>query len=510
MKMVRIAEPRLEFAFGQAVEDPRDGLTLFGPYDRATGAAYGIKSGVIGTPTGIARFKNWVKSIQQPIGISDAERFRPPFPGFEAVFQIPWSPEPTFEIAVDETDLKRRIRLDDKYKRIFETADLFASKLLDAKSSEDAKPDLWFVVIPDEVHRLCRPESVVPKLERVAATGRMSSAEAKTLIYQKPLFAEWDDDAEAYHYEPDFRRQLKGRLLWDGILTQIIRESTIAPFDFLDAFGRPIRHLGQRTAEVAWNLCSAAYYKVGARPWKLANIRPGVCYRVCYLGMVYKNDDKSANPSAACCAAQMFLDSGDGVVFKGRVGPWYTGKRGHYHLSAAAAEEILGKALADYSNKRGKLPDEIFIHGRTHFNDDEWSGFEKAVGTTTKVIGVIIRRSDDFRLFRRDGNLPILRGLAVVNSERHAFLASNGFVPRLQTYYGSEVPVPLSIEIQRGEADIEVVLGDILGLTKLNYNSCRYADGMPVTLKFADDVGEILTSGPQQRRDPPLPFRHYI
>jgi hypothetical protein len=126
------------------------------------------------------------------------------------------------------------------------------------------------------------------------------------------------------------------------------------------------------------------------------------------------------------------------------------------------------------------------------------------------VVGVTIRRSDDFRLFRRDGNLPILRGLAVVNSERHAFLASNGFVPRLQTYYGSEVPVPLSIEIQRGEADIEVVLGDILGLTKLNYNSCRHADGMPVTLKFADDVWEILTSGPQQQKDPPLPFRHYI
>jgi hypothetical protein len=296
----------------------------------------------------------------------------------------------------------------------------------------------------------------------------------------------------------------KGRLLWDGIHTQIIKESTIAPFDFLDAFGRPIRHLGQRTAEVAWNLCSAAYYKVGARPWKLANIRPGVCY----LGMVYKNDDKSANPSAACCAAQMFLDSGDGAVFKGRVGPWYTGKRGHYHLSSAAAEEILSKDSLTIPRNEG-------TRQMRYLSTDEhtsmmWSGFEKAAGVTTKVVGVTIRRSDDFRLFRRDGNLPILRGLSVVNSERRAFLASNGFVPRLQTYYGSEVPVPLSIKIQRGEADIEVVLGDILGLTKLNYNSCRHADGMPVTLKFADDVGEILTSRPQQHKNPPLPFRHYI
>ncbi len=506
MRMVRIAEPRLEFAHDQAVEDPRDGLTLFGPYDRATGASYGIRAGVIGTPSGIIRFKKWVKHLQTPVGIADAQRFRPPFPGFEAAFQIPWSPQPTLEIAIDEGDLRRRITLDDKHKRIFETVDIFSAKLLDAKTTEEAKPDLWCVVIPDELHQLCRPESIVPAIERIAASGRMKPAEAKTFLHQRALFADWEEDAEAYHYDPDFRRQLKGRLLWDGVLTQIIKESTLAPFDFLNAFGKPIRNLGQRTAEVAWNLSSAIYYKAGARPWKLANVRPGVCY----IGLVYKNDDKNSDPSAACCAAQMFLDSGDGVVFKGRVGPWYTGKRGHYHLSAQAAEEILSKAIKDYTAKRGTPPEEVFIHARTQFNDDEWNGFVKAAGVSTNIVGVTIRRSDDFRLFRRDSNLPILRGLALITGEKHAFLATNGFVPRLQTYYGSEVPVPLSINIHRGVADIEVVLRDILGLTKLNYNSCRHSDGIPVTLKFADAVGEILTSGPPRDQDPPLPFRHYI
>jgi len=85
-------------------------------------------------------------------------------------------------------------------------------------------------------------------------------------------------------------------------------------------------------------MASAAYYKAGSRPWKLAGVRPGVCY----LGLVFKNDEKNVDQSAACCAAQMFLDSGDGVVFKGRVGPWYTGKRGRYQLKFAdAVGEIL-------------------------------------------------------------------------------------------------------------------------------------------------------------------------
>ena len=33
---------------------------------------------------------------------------------------------------------------------------------------------------------------------------------------------------------------------------------------------------------------------------------------------------------------------------------------------------------------------------------------------------------------------------------------------------------------------------DILGLTKLNYNSSKMGDAMPVTIGFSGQVGEIL------------------
>jgi hypothetical protein len=49
-----------------------------------------------------------------------------------------------------------------------------------------------------------------------------------------------------------------------------------------------------------------------------------------------------------------------------------------------------------------------------------------------------------------------------------------------------EVPKPLLIDVCRGEVDIEVVLNDIMALTKLNYNACRFSDGDPVTIRFAD------------------------
>lgn len=90
---------------------------------------------------------------------------------------------------------------------------------------------------------------------------------------------------------------------------------------------------------------------------------------------------------------------------------------------------------------------------------------------------------------------------ANIRSERSAHLWTRGWTPRIQTYPGREVP--------KGEADINIVLKDILALTKLNYNTCIFGDGMPITLKFADAVGEILTAGPI-KDVPPLPFGHYI
>ena len=67
------------------------------------------------------------------------------------------------------------------------------------------------------------------------------------------------------------------------------------------------------------------FYKSGAKPWKTPWARDGVCY----VGIAYKlSEDKRT----ACCAAQMFLDSGDGVVFVGDFGPWYSAERHEFHL----------------------------------------------------------------------------------------------------------------------------------------------------------------------------------
>jgi hypothetical protein len=151
----------------------------------------------------------------------------------------------------------------------------------------------------------------------------------------------------------------------------------------------------------------------------------------------------------------------------------------------------------------------MFIHGRVRFNDTEWKGFESATDKKTRLVGVRIHDRGHLKIFP-NCEYPILRGTAHLQSNWQAYLWTVGFVPRLQTYLGKEVPNPLFVEVCRGRASIRQVLRDILGLTKLNYNACQYGDGDPVTLKFADAVGEILTAGPITPSTYPLPFKYYI
>ena len=127
------------------------------------------------------------------------------------------------------------------------------------------------------------------------------------------------------------------------------------------------------------------------------------------------------------------------------------------------------------------------------------------------LVGVTIKDEKVFKLYR-DKDFPILRGSFYVKNRNNAYLWTKGFIPRIQQPLGMETPNPLTIKLVRGKGNIkiETVCSDILALTKLNYNTCKYGDGLPVTLKFANVIGEILTAGKIDDLRPALPFRYYI
>lgn len=130
----------------------------------------------------------------------------------------------------------------------------------------------------------------------------------------------------------------------------------------------------------------------------------------------------------------------------------------------------------------------------------------------TNLVGVRIRSTDGETKLFRDGDYPVLRGTALMLDDRNAYLWTNGYVPQLDTYIGAETPNPLFISALRSKREMpkmQTILADIMGLTKINYNSCNYNDGLPVTVRFAKMVGDVLTMGSAKGAEK-QPFKFYV
>lgn len=503
-RSLHIDEPRLTFGHDQTAEHPKDGLFLFGPVMSGQNPAR-MDVGVIATPAGLEKYSKWVASIERFIDVpppspdrkrNDANTFV--WPGFEAVYGAAWPSKPFATCMVDAAELSRRILGADRHQAIYSAVALYEEALRKYLREEEARPQLWFAVVPDEVYKYGRPKSIVPVKLRTPGTRKLGVKAARSILTKGSMFQEEMEAATVYEYELNFHNQLKARLMDAGQVIQVAKEITLDP----------PRDQGktrmQDRATIAWNLSTTSFYKVGARPWRLTDLREGVCY----VGLVFKRIDRPSGRDNACCGAQMFLGSGDGLVFRGAVGPWYSETEGAFHLDQDQAARLMQMIVRAYKENHGAPPAELFVHGKTSFDANEWAGFASSVPSTTKLVGVQIRDNADIKAFRYGAN-AVLRGTAVIISESSGYLWTRGYVPRLRTYPGREVPNPLTVDIRRGSANIEQVMRDLMSLTKLNFNAAEYCDGLPVTLRFADLVGEILTAGPITEQAP-LPFKFYI
>jgi hypothetical protein len=499
-KAIIFPEPKIEFRYGQSLEDPHQGLSLFGAYDVDSSThPKNINYGLLGTKGGIKKFKEFTKCIAEPV-ISDSNRnIWPTYPGFDVAFGCEWPLNPSWIYSIDEQSLISAIQNYDPNIRAREVVDLYL-KGIEIVSKRDEEFDVLICVVPDEVWKSCRPKSFRPP----ESHGPRPHRKKKMGTYmrttgQMSLSDKWKPDD--FRLSTDFRRQIKARSMQYGMPIQLLRESTLELSNEADFDRRGLTALSDR----AWNLSTALYYKAGGKPWKLSTAREGVCY----IGISFRLTKQKTGSKTACCAAQMFLDSGDGIVFLGEEGPWYSPEEHQFHLTREAAKRLLEGVLKTYQDQRGKNLKEIFLHSRSAISEEEFSGYLDACPKNAKVVGINVRSDIGGPKLFRAGKMPVLRGTFVKWNDDFGYLWASGFKPALGTYDGFNVPNPLKIQVQYGDASIEDVAKDIFGLTKLNYNACKLGNSEPVTIKFSDAVGEILVSNPAVKQGSPN-FKYYI
>ncbi len=510
-------EPKLEFGFNQESEDPREGLMLFGPTDFERNPKV-MRIGVVGAPEGIELFTKWCKKFKARTdsGTDEENNRLVPFPGFDATFGSEWPEAPVAARAIPRTDLLNAIRITERHQAVAKAVGLFVDEIYKASHNDDVDVDIWFVVVPEELFVLGRPNSRVPKEMARKPDSVFTKRIASRFSKETPSLFEQDNEiARIFDYHADFHHQLKNRLLELREVTQIFRESSIIPslndnapeedepFNDDDTVEGGKRRM-QGPLDVNWNIGTTCFFKAGGRPWKVTTARPGVCY----VGLIFKQDLRKGGNNH-CCGAQLFLESGEGIVFKGALGPWYSKDNKQFHLSKSEAKRLIEMALGAYLDEHDIYPAELFIHGRTRFNKDELEGFHEAAPHGTDITGVRITRTSEVKLFTA-GDLPVNRGTALLISRRLGYIWTSGYVDHLKTYQGRETPNPLRVEICGDtNSDLKTVLRDVMTLTKMNFNSSVFADGFPVSMRFADAIGNVLMAT-QDREIPPLPFRHYI
>lgn len=511
-----IEEPTLMFGNNQITSDPRDGLILFGPYEKFRKGS--VLAGVIGTKQGLKFYKKFVSTISEPListkwnyqskAQESDELQRPSFPGFEAVFNIHWNPEPELQIEINENEILTIIQVErNKKKRTNTLVDLYISKLIESRNKEDVQINIWFVIVPKKLYEVCRPNSKGAELSKNTLKLLKDREFGQGSLFDDSDYVE--EIQRIVNTSSDFHHLLKARLIQEEIEApiQIFVEPKLQFRDIL----HNIPYDPNLRAHFAWTISTTVYYKLGKLPWKLSGIRDGVCY----LGLVFKKLNEKEG-SSVCSAAQMFLKDGDGAVFRGNIGLWASAGKNEYHLDKKASFDLLSMALIDYQDKWNNFPKELFIHGRVEFSKEEWDGFSDAIkfhNASTELVGVVIKDKSPLKLFReapnQDNKYGVLRGICVCVNDTEGYINTRGFVPRLNTSLSMEIPNTLYVKIVQGKKALESVMADILALTKLNYNACVYGDGKPVTLSFSDSIGSILTATDQWKVET-RQFKYYI
>jgi len=111
---------------------------------------------------------------------------------------------------------------------------------------------------------------------------------------------------------------------------------------------------------------------------------------------------------------------------------------------------------------------------------------------------VSISKNTDLR-FLRTGKYPVLRGNCVMLTPNQCLFFTTGFTSRIRTYPGFRVPRPLLIT-HNGDSEMRLICSEILGLTKLDWNTTAFAKQMPITLGFAKSVAKVFSEMPAEMK----------
>ena len=151
-----------------------------------------------------------------------------------------------------------------------------------------------------------------------------------------------------------------------------------------------------------------------------------------------------------------------------------------------------------------QVPSRVVFQKRTLFFPDERAGLLDGLSGVDDVEMLEITvdpalRYIASRMMRdglKDDPFPVRRGAAVVLDKRRALLWVHGTAPGVvagKSYYQgkSRIPAPLIVTRHHGNAPFATVANEILGLSKMDWNTFDLYSKLPATIRSSNAIARI-------------------
>lgn len=489
-----LPEPSLSFAAKQQCEDPRTGLTAYGPYSKAEATRRPqIRLGIVGPAEAIDRTVGFFSRLAQRIepGPNADAVLHPAFPGINSgdPFQIELVTQPIWHRPLKAKDVTLIEGHPDFTQRVGMLLSAVTTEIKALKAL-DSCPDVVICAMSKTMEDLCRVG--------IAEYDRQHSEDDDGIDPEDlaEILPEVEEEDEEEEIDTDaarsFRRGLKAECL-NLIPTQLMWHRTLAGT------------LGvQDLATRAWNLVIALLYKAEIIPWRLSDVIEGSCF----VGISFFHEDEAKSSTLRTSIAQAFTERGEGFVLQGNSFEWDSRKSGERapHLNKDQAKILLERVLRVYEDQVGGPPRKVVLHKTSRYTEEERMGFAEALNGISHYGFLTINRRGIFCL--RPGKKAVLRGTVVDFGQTRGLIYTMGYTPFLRCYPGFRIPQPLEVTDNWGSVSLREAADDILKLTKLNWNTAAFNCRDPITLAFSRRVGDILKMA--KGKEPALHYRYYM
>lgn len=476
-------EPEISFGKGSRHVDPRAGLAQFGPFLAGGQAAPlgSINVGVVGPREALSQVTQWLQRLESPIDADPGDSLLfPSFPGFSGAFRSTLQMPDALRRQIPEEEVQRVLDLEEPAAMVNRAAALYVSRVAELVGGVEPRPAVVVCAISQDIEDHCwsaigsKPTPARTKAIRV--TKRLHESGQLQLTDFIP-----DEElvpvVETHPGGTSLRALIKAGAMQCGIPTQLLRESTVSG-------GRTVQPLGT----LAWNFAVGLYYKAGGFPWRLSKVDETTCF----IGISFYREKVRDPITMGTAVAQVFDQTGEGLILKGERLQWVKEERFSPHMSNAAATKLGKDIQAAFEKRPGNPhpPSRLVFHKTSRFWPEEIAGLKAALGGTAALEFLAVEASD-IRLVR-DGQYPPLRGTCAKLGPREYLIYGMGYIPYLNTYPGHHVPKPIHVLEHIGESAPEVACRELLGLTKLNWNTSQFCCGVPITVNIARKVSAVL------------------